>query len=132
MEEGMEPSFEHLRNTTLLAKLYSFRLARGNGWDTMKIEFQNLSNLVVFVFYPGNFTGLPAMPETERLATQKWLKDVIARARREAHPSEQHPRPLCAQEEQEEVPPLPSPTACSPVTGACLFPVPCIFQCAMS
>jgi hypothetical protein len=82
--EGMEPSFEHLRNTTLLAKFYSFRLARGNGWNTMKIEFQNLSNLIVFVFYPGNFTGLPAMPETERLATQKWLKDVIARARREA------------------------------------------------
>jgi hypothetical protein len=76
--EGMEPSFEHLRNTTLLATFYSFRLARGNGWNTMKIEFQNLSNLIVFVFYPDNFTGLPAVPEAERLAPQKWLKDVKA------------------------------------------------------
>jgi hypothetical protein len=77
-------AFEHLRNTTLLAKCYSFRLARGNGWNTMKIEFQNLSNLIVFVFYPGNLSGLRAVPEAERLATQKRLKDIIARARREA------------------------------------------------
>lgn len=90
--EGMEPSFEHLRNTILLAKFYSFRLARENGWNTMKIEFQNLSNLMVFVFYPGNFSGLPAVPESEKLATEKWLKEIIARARREAQLPENRKR----------------------------------------
>lgn len=49
--EGFEPSFEHLRNTTLLAKFYSFRVARGNAWNTIKMEFQNLSNLMVFLFH---------------------------------------------------------------------------------
>lgn len=82
--EGLEPSLEHLRNTTLLAKFHSFRLARGNGWNTMKIEFVNLGNWIPFIFFPGNFPGLPAVPDAARLATKSWIKEIVARALAEA------------------------------------------------
>lgn len=92
MFEGLEPSLEHLRSTTLLAKFYSFRLAKGNSWNTMLLEFTNLWHWFPFVFYPGNFPGMPAVPDSERRGAERWMKEITARARAESKKPENRVR----------------------------------------
>ncbi len=90
--EGLEPSFVHLRNTTLLAKFFSFRVARENGWNTIQMEFQNLCNLFPFAFSSGSASGIPVVSGVERMATVEWMKEMLARARAEAKKPENRKR----------------------------------------
>ena len=91
--EGREPSFELLRDTTLLAKFVSFRIARGNSVNTILMELLNLEALVPFAFFPGACPDIPSVPEAEWDATIKWFKSVVPKYRAESK-QPQHKRAM--------------------------------------
>jgi hypothetical protein len=81
--EGREPTFELLRDTTMVARFLSFRKARNNGVSTMFMCILDLRALLPFTFFPGACPGLPALPQPEVDAVKAWYKEVTARIRAE-------------------------------------------------
>ena len=77
--EGREPSFELLRDTTMVARFLSFRKARKNVVNTMLICILDLRALLPFAFFAGACPGLSALPQPEVDAVKAWYKEVTAR-----------------------------------------------------
>jgi hypothetical protein len=77
--EGREPSFELLRDTTMVARFLSFRKARQNVVNTLLICILDLRALLPFVFFDGACPGLSALPQPEVDSVKAWYKEVTAR-----------------------------------------------------
>lgn len=93
--EGREPSFELLRDTTMVARFLSFRQARNNGANTLFMCILDLRALLPFVFFPGACPGLPAITQQEVDAVKLWYREVTARVRADAQRPGSKKRPHC-------------------------------------
>lgn len=92
--EGLEPNFMHLRNLQLVANFVSFRLAKGNGWNTVCIELENLQRLLAFAFFPSGAPHLPVVPQSAWAQAQAWFSDILAKGKVEAAKPENKKRKI--------------------------------------
>lgn len=92
--EGLEPSFEHLGNTTLVARWVSFLEARSLAVNTVFMRLLDIKPLLPFCFFHGACPGCCAFSFQDRDHTLRWYKEVTTRYRMEASNPENKRRML--------------------------------------